>query len=159
MWPYAVLADWTKHSLIGYLGSNKDSRQVDCHVCHHTFLFNSVPAFLQWQSVRRWRCSLTNCAAPICITTMAFRASLAGFFSVFVYFGVAGNSKRLLIRRILLQWWKRTDNFVSSLPRKAASNADFLSSLLFLSPSNSYVGDLGLQFAVWPREQCTALHH
>lgn len=93
MWPYAVLAGWTKHSLIGYLASNKDSRQVERHVCHHTFLFNSVAAFLQWQCVKRWRCSLTDCAAPICIATMVFRASLASFFSVFVCFGVARNPR------------------------------------------------------------------
>lgn len=158
-------AGWTKRSLIGYLGSNKDSRQVDCHVCHHTFLFVSVAAFLQSQSVKRWRCSLINCAAPICITqwilftahldtTMEFRAWLASFFNVFVCFGVAGNSRRLLISRILLQWWKQTDNFVSSLPRKAASNADFLS-----SPYLPLTATLGtLDFSLLYDQENNALH-
>lgn len=87
-------------------------------------------------------------------TTMASRASLARVFSVFVCFGVAGNSERLLISRILRRWWKRTDNFVSFLPRKAASNADFLSSAYL--PLTATLGTL--DFSLLYDQENNALH-
>lgn len=159
----------TQVRLVVSVQRDADTSSSDCQVCNSTVSIVS--------NCSLWHlhyCCLMISAELICMTkfspthtltqrmattAMCFLVDGFVFLFLFFFFCYVLVFERLLISRIVSHRWKCTDNFVSSLPGKAASNSDFLCSLFFLSPSCSYVGHLGLQFAVWPGEQCTALHH